>query len=288
VEGNRWLLPLGPNSLPQRIEVVFEGSVSHAGADGPVRFEAPMLGSLPVRQTLWTVSGPSELTLRSQDSATTTLVTPLKHSLQRLENLTRLMDIAKESTVERSPDSGGWHQAYSRRRAVAFRDAKRWLASAGESGEASNAAGLLNTAEMDQSLSESLIGDGAAEVWRNTQCRPQWATQHFISQTSGPVTLTCPHMEDGTLSRRLTLSAWLAGMTFFAMVGLWRGTWTSLFRQWPHLCGVAFGLAWWIWLRPEILGLLLVLLSLALCFRCGWRQTGQSASAIVSLTLNEP
>ena len=288
VAANRWLLPLGPNYLPQRIEVVFDGSISAPVADGPMVFKVPMLGDLPVRQTLWTLSGPSRLLLQDEDPAIIAPVTPLKNSMERFQNLTRLMEIAKDSTAEQSPDSGGWHQVYSRRRAAAFGNAKRHLASAGESGEANQAAVQLKSAEMDNPLSEPLIGDGVAEVWRNTQCQPQWTTQYFLSQTSGPIVLAPSRAEDGTLSQRLSLSVWLLGMTFLAMVGVWRGIWTGLFRRWPHLCGVAFGLAWWVWLRPEILGLLLALLSLACCFRCGWRQSGQSASAIVSLTLNEP
>ncbi len=197
------------------------------------------------------------------------------------------MEIAKKSTAEQSPDNGGWHQIYSRRRAAALRDAKRQLASAGETREANETAEVLRTAELAQALPEPSIADEAVEVWRSTLRQPGWITQCFIAQTSGPIILASPRADNGALSQRLTLSAWLAGVTFLAMVGVWRGTWASLFRQWPHLCGVAFGLAWWVWLRPEVLGLLIVLLSLVLCFRSGWRKTGQSASAIVSLTLNE-
>ncbi len=287
VAANRWLLPLGPNSLPQRIEVVFDGSISQPLDDGPIKVEAPVLGDLPVRQTLWALSGPSELKLQDENPDTVDSVTPLEHGRQRFENVTRLMEIAKKSTAEQSPDSGGWHEIYSRRRAAALRDAKRQLASAGETREANESAEVLRTAEMAQALAEPSIADEAVEVWRSTLRQPGWTTQCFIAQTSGPIILASPRADNGALSQRLTLSAWLAGVTFLAMVGVWRGTWTSLFRQWPHLCGVAFGLAWWVWLRPEVLGLLIVLLSLVLCFRSGWRKTGQSASAIVSLTLNE-
>ena len=288
VAANRWLLPLGPNSLPQRIEVVFDGSVPEPDADGLMNFDAPTLGNLPVRQTLWTISGPSGLMLQDQDLPTVTPVTPLKHDLVRLQNLTQLGEIAKNSLAEQSPDSGGWQQAFTRRRAAAFRDAKRRLASAGRTHEASQAAELLTAAEIDHPLSDRSIGDGVTQVWLETQSRPHWSTQHFLSQTSGSITLASSGTENGTFSRHLALSAWLAGITFLAMIGVWRGTWNSLFRQWPHLCGVAFGLAWWVWLQPEILGLLVVLLSLASCFSSGWRKSGQSASAIVSLTLNDP
>jgi hypothetical protein len=288
VAANRWLLPLGPNPPPQRIEVVFDGSVSEPNADGLMNFDAPSLGNLPVRKTLWTISGPFGLEPQDQDSPTAASLTPLKHDSLRLQNLTQLIESARKSAAEESPNLGGWHQVYARLQAAAFRDLKRRLASAGRTPEADQAAGLLKTAEIDPALTDLSIGDGAAQVWLDTQSRPRWSTQHFLSQTPGSITLASSRTNEGGLFRGLALSAWLLGMTFLAMVGVWRGTWTGLFRQWPHLCGVAFGLAWWLWLRPEILGLLLVLLSLASCFRSGWRKTGQSASAIVSLTLNDP
>jgi hypothetical protein len=285
---NRWLLPLGPNSLPQRIEVVFDGSVSKPKADGLMKFGAPTLGNLPVRKTLWTISGPSDLKLQEQDPVTVTPVSPLKHSVQRLNNLTQLIEIAKNSRAEQLPAGGGWHQAYSRHQAAVFRDAQRHLAFAGGSIETIQNAEVLRGIKLEHPISDRSIGDGVAQVWLDTQSRPDWSTQHFLAQTSGSITLASSQTEDSTFSRCLALSAWLAGMTFLAMVGVWRGLWAGLFHRWPHLCGVAVGLAWWIWLLPEAMGLLLVLLSLASCFRFGWRKTGQSASAIVSLTLNDP
>ncbi len=59
ISADRWLVPLGPVRLPQRIEVVFTGTVSHPTRAGRHRFEAPSLGELPVERTLWTVAGPS-------------------------------------------------------------------------------------------------------------------------------------------------------------------------------------------------------------------------------------
>jgi len=288
VAENQWLLPLGPDSLPQRIEVVFDGAVLEPDAEGLVVFHAPTLGNLPVRKTLWTISGPSDLKLQEQDAVTVTPISPLKHGVEKLKSLARLAEIDRNSTAEQSPAGGGWHQAYSRHQAVALRDAERHLAFAGRSAETKQDAEVLASLKIEHAPSDQSIGDGATQVWLDTQCRPHWSTQHFLAQVSGSISLASSRTKDGASSRHLALSAWLLGTAFLAMVGVWRGIWASLFRQWPHLCGVAIGLAWWIWLRPEALGLLLVLLSLASCFCSGWRRTGQSASAIVSLTLNDP
>ena len=288
VTANQWLLPLGPNPLPQRIEVVFDGSVPEQNAGGLMSFDAPTLGNLPVRKTIWTISGPSGLALQDQNPTTLTPATPLGHDLVRLQNLSQLIGIASNSSAEQSPLSGGWHQVYGQSWAAAFRSAERRVALAGRTEEADRAAELLKAAEIDHPLTDQSSVDGVTQVWLDTQSQPDWSTQRFLAQTSGSITLASSRTEDGTFSQYLALSAWLAGMTFLAMVGVWRGIWARLFRQWPHLCGVAFGLAWWVWIRPEALGLLLVLLSLASCFYSGWRKTGQSASAIVSLTLNDP
>ena len=50
-----WRLPLSSPSRPQRVEVVFRGSSSEMSATNRLHFQAPTLGDMPVRKTLWTV-----------------------------------------------------------------------------------------------------------------------------------------------------------------------------------------------------------------------------------------
>jgi hypothetical protein len=41
---------------------------------------------------------------------------------------------------------------------------------------------------------------------------------------------------------------------------------------------VLAGLAWWLWLRPSVLGWLIVLATLAAAFRSGWKTPKASKS----------
>jgi hypothetical protein len=81
IDAGRWLLPIGPDRLPGRIEILFTsgatdtasgtqrgpGSISQCGAQGgwsltgtaSRRFCAPALGDLPVDRTTWTIAGPA-------------------------------------------------------------------------------------------------------------------------------------------------------------------------------------------------------------------------------------
>ena len=54
-----WRLNLNSDRLPQRVAVVYRGTIAAADRPGTHEFAAPTLGEIPVAQTLWTVAGPS-------------------------------------------------------------------------------------------------------------------------------------------------------------------------------------------------------------------------------------
>ncbi len=67
--------------------------------------------------------------------------------------------------------------------------------------------------------------------------------------------------------RLLTGAVW-AALAACAVPLVRRGTLRYCFARWPYVFGVALGLAWWLWLRPSILGLAIVL---AVLFRLFYR-----------------
>ena len=82
----RWRLSLGPQQLPQRIEVVFAGELTGLSDRTRKRFEAPSLVDLPVDRTLWTIYAPAQNQpgtaggrLSSPQALATRFVPPAKH-----------------------------------------------------------------------------------------------------------------------------------------------------------------------------------------------------------------
>jgi hypothetical protein len=53
--------------------------------------------------------------------------------------------------------------------------------------------------------------------------------------------------------------------------GIRRGLLRDWFWRWPRACGVAFGLAWWLWLSPSMLGWVWIALSLIVFRPAAWK-----------------
>ena len=79
----------------------------------------------------------------------------------------------------------------------------------------------------------------------------------------------------------------VAGLLAVAAGGAWslrRGWLSEWFRRWPALFGVVFGLAWWLWLSPSLLGWGMVLASLAVSVLSAWRRsTPPPGSSVIAL-----
>ena len=82
----------------------------------------------------------------------------------------------------------------------------------------------------------------------------------------------------------LLAAAVLIAFTALVVLGLWKGVLSEWVRRWPAVAGVAVGLAWWLWLWPSILGLGLVLVSLAVSLWSGRKHVAPPpGSSVISL-----
>ena len=293
---DRWRVPLGTSKLPQRIEVVFAGTLSEPEADGRRRFAAPMLDGLKVHQTLWTVSGPASFALAGATDLP--LVSPVKHASIRLRNLTRLIDLSRDADTE-GPD--GWYSIWIRRWAAAAHEVGHYLgASDGDGnrraisaeleslirGQEEIAQRLAVTDVLQSALDEAAVARGAIGLWHLTRPGEQSSVRLDMSGAAGAIALTYHRTDPDGLADRLVASAELIGLTLFVLLGIRVGAWAAVLRRWPHLVSVIAGLAWWLWLRPDYLGLLVIVFSLAASCRRGWKSSGQSSSAIIPLSVN--
>jgi hypothetical protein len=278
---NRWRLAFLPSGLPQRVEVVFQGTVASADVLGARRFESPALEDHPVRRTLWTISGPPSLCaveavgLRSIDRR--------EQDLIRLRSLSAMLKGAEDLSGEEPVQPKSWRAVWSDRWWAARDAASRWLV-------------LTDSADRRESLQRELSVLEASVAWvaENRPARGDVGTGGTSADDPPALLQSCldrpdsvarPTTTDGATSvvleyRALASDSWWA--RFFAacglgllvaacLIGSHSGVLPALLSRWPHVLGVVAGLAWWLWLWPSAFGWLIVLASLFCSLRSGWR-----------------
>ena len=300
---NRWQVPLGPKEFPQRVEIVFTGTVSVPDAAGRMRFDSPSLEGLPVRQTLWTVSGPSLYrpgSLAGPEGVRSS--SQLELELVRLQSLKELIDQAARARAEEPEEVSSWYQAWVRRYAASRNEVRLQSALAGPTElagsvetelqaiaeEASQAADRLGTGDvLAHATAETPVATLPGEIWLCTLDRSQASTCCVVGGESGPITLNYRRVEADGLSGRLVGAAGMAAVILLTVVAVRWGVFSMLLCRWPYLLGVVAGLAWWLWLWPSVLGWGIVLVSLVASLRWGWKRPRRSGSAIVPLSLSQ-
>ena len=75
----------------------------------------------------------------------------------------------------------------------------------------------------------------------------------------------------GDLPARLTAAVGLLAAALVLYLVASRGQVGEWLARWPHACGVAVGIAWWLFLAPSVLGLVLVAVSVLGAFRSPWK-----------------
>lgn len=302
-EENRWLVPLGVSALPQRVGVLFQGTIPALDASGLLRLDAPTLTApapdeLPTPQTLWTVFGPSAYEPgRPQGLAP---VSPLEQDLRRLQNVEGLMEAAAGVTSDEPEEGDLWYRVWARRW-VALCDRTmhgRFLGGRGEAGEtplsellpldrlpAAVAARLESGNMLAQVADETRPATDLGQLWLQTLDRTRPATRCIGQAGPASIALRYRRVEARGFSSRLVGAAVLAGVVLLTVVGIRLGGFFTVSRRWPCLVGVLVGLGWWLWLWPSALGWGIVLVSLLTSFRWGWKRPRPSGSAIVALTL---
>ena len=295
---HQWKIPLGPGAFPQRIEVLFSGRLSQPLAADRVRFDSPQLAGLPVRQTLWTISGPPLYQPGRPNGLKA--VSRLEHELFRLRNVASLMDLAANVTTKEPEETDRWYRVWARRWAVSRNQVERQLTLTDQAGLSQGMRVKLQSIDrppvpvaerlkigdvLAQVSAETPMAADPAEVWLWTLDRPQSATWCVVQGAADSVTLSYRPVEVWRTPRRLLLAAGLATLALLGILGIRCGLAGRLLCRWPHLVGVIAGLVWWLWLWPSILGWVIVLVCLLASFRPGWKRARRSGSAIVPLNL---
>ncbi len=278
-----WQVPLGPATLPQRVEVVYAGKSAGAAGVAPRVFLAPTLDGLPVRQTLWSISGPRGYEVASNPAGEA--VSRLQQKLVRLRSTTEMIERALEIALYEPEEMARWYRPLARRWSTSHDELKRLLTPVQED-EVAQAVWLeLESLERRQALmverlgageiltqaaAEASVSDDPIELWLWTLEQPQSVVRFVSDQAGDAITLVYRKPTDGEQAWRLVAAAGLALATAVLVWAVRRGIAAPVLRQWLPLWGIAAGVAWWLWLTPSILGLVLMLVA----FGGGLRRLG--------------
>jgi hypothetical protein len=104
---------------------------------------------------------------------------------------------------------------------------------------------------------------GPVELWFGTANQPQSFQQYVFSGWIDSVTLSPSIAPSATLRQQLGLAVMLAGFGGLAILILRQAALCRWVGRRPHLLAAMAGVAWWIWLSPANLGLVVAGASLA-------------------------
>jgi hypothetical protein len=277
VGNGRWRVPLGPQQLPQRLEVLYTGRVALAPAVRGLSLPSPLLwqGRQPIRieRTLWTVYNPVAWgvgnSLRGESA------TDLQQELARMQSIASLFDSVEPQTVaEQTPlQLELWYRAWALRlQNSCDRILRQSLPGDRAKPGVERAALALNqtqeTAATRLGISETLVRlksqhlslvEGS-DLWPWSLGDRLPATHASFAGSAQSFGVQFPATTLSDLPWRL-VGAFLTVAFFTGLVDLARRGWLQAFaKHWPRILALFVGLAWILWLTPASVGWGIVLL----------------------------
>ncbi len=289
----QWRLSLASTELPQHIEIVFSGDLPPA-AWGRQRLPAPTLGDLPVDRTLWTIRGP-------QGSKLVDVLEPRQTNVWRqhqfrLQSIIEMQRLAAGlSSEESAADLAAWSDPWTRRYRQYRGDAERELLQVREPDSASSVLAELRAMDQESArLTRELTGDTRVrpasadleanqpgQLWRFAFDAPQPPVRAMFASRSAEIEVARGESLWDHWPWRLLTAMGISAVAA-ALLALARSRWWPAWQRWRYVASAALGLAWWLWLSPSLLGLVIVGLSAVAAWRDRPRPR-EAGSAVVRL-----
>lgn len=285
-----WQVQLGPPELPQVLEVVTRSAMPTAGAARVVSLARPNLENagetIPIEFSLWTLRhagqvGNPRVTVGS-------LVTPAELAAARFDQLMNISHSATRSVIELPlVDGYHWFARWSGRLEAAARSAGLFER------QSADDSGAIRVPQPDEPLAETearyeawldqINEIFAAAEWNSAAAAREVAPAFdpwsgleadsdnqvcFISdgnECQALVEFIPPGMTPN--ASRIALLVALAAVGMAAVWVARRPKAVETIEQWPEAVGLTLGIVAWAWLRPSVLGLLLVAMCMALLAR---------------------
>jgi len=301
--GAPYRVPLGPKRLPQTIQVVYQGWLTSSNRSHKATLLAPRLladeDRMNVERTLWTVTSPAHAGEGTPEAGRP--LTAARQHLVRLEAISALLDLDADIASDRPlPERRAWYRPWARRM-IALRDAIRRAAILQAGQSSSTATDSTATAAFEQTdnprrqadvilaehaevarrldlletLSEVDTAErrsSTAEHWSWSQSEPRRTLRFNFPGDEPSMSIVYQQAVTGpdpTLRWLATIG--LVTAVLAIAISVRKGLWNQAAWRWPHALATAVGLFWWLLLTPSVLGLVIVLLSVAASLRWSWR-----------------
>jgi hypothetical protein len=282
-ETNKFRIALGPQQLPQRIELLYTGPP--LGAGSVKRLQPPRLVGLKVTETLWTVYGEPRFGAAAAKAPHERL-SAADRQLIRLEAVAELVQLPAEVVGEHLPEEiARWYDVWRKRywtgRASLRRDLIEARRDAAQSEESIAARQLdRQMTAMDQRLGAARAGlppllPGDLSMRLAAAVGPSMRPQHFVATEKGGDL----HLRYAADSSEGLLARWLAaaGLLFLCGVAAWWLRRQPLPKGSPAVLLSGLALAWWLLLSPSFLGLVCLILIGCAAAWVRWPQSPQPA-----------
>lgn len=308
VNASSWQVALGAAQLPQSLEIVSRLARNKPN-DGQLELRRPTLLAgnrpIPVEVSLWSFARPLPATDRRIDGAAS--VSAIDQAALRFDRLVSIAEAATTAAADAPPPDGeNWFRPWAAllrnvqdqtRQIMTQPASEPAVAQVSRYSEEQVARASKRLDEWLQQCGELIASSDAAPP-----SPPSPTTEHLFtaSPTGDGQDLTCYVAEGGADRLVLNLVPTIATPRQIQVLGLLMivglsaaSAWlirspvaADFLCRWPHVVGILLGIAYWAWLRPSWVGLLIAAVSLWLALRSNWpaRTLRPEASTVLRST----
>jgi hypothetical protein len=267
----RWRIPLGTTSLPQRIEVVFHGllgavdrslqTLQTLQSSQTIALIGPTVLDLPCGETFWTVQGPAQF-----GEGTPTLT----HTRTgRVDLAKRRLDTARQ-LVQSAPTGVGREGANHVEPWRANR--QHWLEQLDrELFRARSAEDQTTTIAAREASADTIPRYDLSSTWGLPRTAAASTIYTALRGSAGRIEIRYPGSRWRTIAQRLIAVSILIAVVV-VLLRMLRAQWVrELLMRYPQFAVGVFGFAWWLWLIPSVAGFAMIVLTALISLRSPWK-----------------
>jgi hypothetical protein len=307
LDASHWQVALGSPQLPQSLEIIsrFEAETINRHV---VELQRPVLLAsgkpIPTEVSLWSFANPLHSAVASVHGADQ--VTPMEQAALRFDRLVSIAEAARLNAAQLpSPDGFHWFESWAvlllnvrseTKEAVApqIEQADSQVSHASEEQIAKASERLnkwlddcrKNLPGAEAKVDGATPASSATASLKSTAVGSDWS--YYVAQGgSDRLVLQMSSPELSTTQVRMVGSLLIAVFLAGALWLLRSPATIDFFCRWPHVLGILVGLAYWAWLWPSWLGLIIVAASVWLALRFDWpgRSLRTEASTVMRYDL---